>query len=117
MTPDELPQIVREVVGGEAISLATAARSFPSARREGQCDRTTVWRWATTGHRLASGVTVVLETARVGGRLFTSRAAITRFVARLTPSRPSPGAPSVATAASAASRRRAATSRLAAAGC
>lgn len=56
------------------ISLAEAARTLP-----GRPNIATLWRWRTAGVR---GVT--LETVTVGGRRYTSREALARFVAATT---------------------------------
>jgi hypothetical protein len=57
------------------LTLDKAAAEAPGGRVHYQ----TVWRWATRGVRR-----VRLETAKVGGRRFTSREAIRRFVQTIT---------------------------------
>jgi hypothetical protein len=45
----------------------------------------TIWRWTRSGVPGPDGERVFLETARVGGRVYTSRRALQRFMDRLTP--------------------------------
>jgi hypothetical protein len=45
----------------------------------------TVWRWALKGVHAVDGRLVKLEAARVGGRWLTSKEALARFSAALTP--------------------------------
>ena len=56
------------------ITLAEAAKLSP-----GRPSTNCVWRWARRGIRSRSGPTVRLEHMRVGGRIFTSPEALTRF--------------------------------------
>jgi hypothetical protein len=80
------------------LSLAQAARRFPSARLGRPVNASTIWRWARKGVKV-SGVGVVrLECVRVSGRWLTSEEAISRFVAVQTPreeaeARPTPRTP------------------------
>lgn len=55
----------------DALSLPQAARELP-----GRPDASTLWRWSKAGLR-----GVRLETFKIGSRLFTTRQAVTRFVA------------------------------------
>jgi hypothetical protein len=67
------------------LTLAQAARLFPPARRGRPVNSSTLWRWCRRGVRIEGG-TVRLECVRISGRWLTSREAISRFVARQTPS-------------------------------
>ena len=60
-------------------SFAEAARRLPPLRKGRPVSPTTVWRWATRGVRSRSGVTVRLETLKVGGTCCTSDEALARF--------------------------------------
>lgn len=57
----------------QLVTLAEAGQGLPNAP-----SRTTVWRWADTG---LDGVR--LETVWLGGRRYTSREALWRFLERL----------------------------------
>ena len=58
--------------------LAEYAQRLPSSREGKTVNRTTLWRWATTGVR-----GVVLRTYPVGGGRFTSDADVAQFIAQL----------------------------------
>ncbi|MBM3982666.1 MAG: DUF1580 domain-containing protein [Planctomycetes bacterium] len=78
--------VLNEILSGDALGVGAAARLFPAYRGDRPHSRpATVWRWINHGTRTADGRTVKLEAARVGGRWLTSRAAIARFSAALTP--------------------------------
>jgi hypothetical protein len=62
------------------ISLARAASLVPPARRGKKTHISTLVRWITQGVK-----GVKLEALRLGGRWFTSAAAMQRFAERLTP--------------------------------
>ena len=62
----------------EPITLRQATRILPG--RRGRVNIATVWRWVTEGRR-----GVRLESLLIGGRRFTSRQAIQRFLERLNP--------------------------------
>jgi len=88
-------QIIHEVLSGDSLSLAEAARLVPAFRPGKPTHTSTVWRWSAKGVRLHDGTIVKLETCRIGGRQMTSRAALARFIAAQTPpaetdSRPMP---------------------------
>jgi len=88
----ETPRVISEVLAGEGLSLAAAARSLPSGRgRGGQLSPATLWRWGSTGARSKAGRRVYLEVARVGCRIVTSRPALARFIASLDDSAPPEG--------------------------
>jgi hypothetical protein len=81
----EQPQVIVEILGGDALSLAQAAKLVPAFRTGRPTHTATVWRWSAKGVRLAGGQKVKLETCRLGGRQMTSRAALGRFIAAQTP--------------------------------
>lgn len=62
----------------ELITLAQAANLLP-----GKPHPSCVWRWARDGVKSRSGERVRLEHVRAGGRLFTSKAALETFLARV----------------------------------
>ncbi len=74
-------RIVEEVIA-EGLSVARAAKLLPG-RGEAGASPATTWRYMSTGINGADGRRVRLESARVGGTLYTSRAAIARFIAAL----------------------------------
>jgi hypothetical protein len=87
----------------QPIPLASVCGMFPG--RKDRLNFSTVWRWVLHGVRGANGALVRLEGARVGGRWLTTREALARFQAALTPdvtepSGPAPGTPRQANKAS-----------------
>jgi hypothetical protein len=82
---DSTPLVLAEIIAGDALGLGATARLLPAHRGEGRASATTIWRWITLGTRTADGRVVRLEAARVGGRWLTSRAALGRYAAALTP--------------------------------
>lgn len=102
--PDPMPQVQSEVQAGDAHLLAAAARRLPGTRGGRPLAPTTVWRWTVKGAMSADGRRVRLEACRVGGRWFTSTAAVARFIAALSADAPVP----VPAVAPPAARRRAA---------
>jgi hypothetical protein len=74
------PVVISEVLAGDALSFADAARVVPSFRGGRPTHVATIWRWACKGVRLNNGSTIKLETCRCGGRHMTSRAALGRFI-------------------------------------
>jgi hypothetical protein len=94
-----------EVVAGDALTLSAAARLLPSHRGDGRVSATTIWRWITAGTRTSDGRTFRLEAARVGGRWLTSRAALARYAAALTPAANPTPTPSTPTRTPAARRK------------
>jgi hypothetical protein len=67
------------------ISLAAAGRLVPPARRGRRTHLSTLLRWVSRGTRAPSGQRVRLEAVRLGNRWVTSREALQRFAAALTP--------------------------------
>src|SRR5262245_55514838 len=84
-TNNDPPQVIAEVLAGDAISLAEAARLVPAFRLGKPTNAATIWRWSAKGVRLPSGQVVKLESCRCGGRQVTSRAALARFIRAQTP--------------------------------
>lgn len=60
----------------ELLTLPQAAALFPRRRAGSKVSTTTLWRWYKHGSR-----GVLLEVARVGGSVYTTRDAIREFVA------------------------------------
>jgi hypothetical protein len=81
----EQPQVVKEVLAGDGLSLAEAGRLVPPFRPGRPTNPATIWRWSAKGIRLPDGTVIKLETCRVGGRKMTSRAALGRFILAQTP--------------------------------
>jgi Protein of unknown function (DUF1580) len=77
--------ISAEVLNGSGLSLAQAARRFPSFREDKPVAPSTVFRWVFDGVRLPDGSRVRLEAVRLGGHWLTSREAIQRFMEAQTP--------------------------------
>ena len=78
--------VISEVLGGDALTLAAAARTLPPHR--GKCTSPrTLWRWHMKGVQTGER-RVHLEMARVGTMWVTSRAALARFLTALTPALP-----------------------------
>jgi hypothetical protein len=67
------------------LSLAQAARRFPSSRLGRPVSPATIWRWCREGVKVRGVGIVRLECVRLSGRWITSVEAISRFVARQTP--------------------------------
>ena len=57
----------------------------PPGRNGRPLHRSAVWRWVSKGLRDSGGVFVRLEAVMIGRRFVTSREALARFFARLTP--------------------------------
>jgi len=83
--PDSVPQVLTEIIAGDALGMGAAARLLPAHRGEGTARPSTIWRWVVQGARTPDGRIVRLEASRVGGRWLTSKAALARFAAALTP--------------------------------
>src|SRR4051812_10995398 len=79
------PAVIAEILAGDGLSLAEAARVVPAFRPGRPTHTATLWRWAAKGVRLHDGSVVKLETCRIGGRQMTSRAALGRFIRAQTP--------------------------------
>ena len=87
-------QILTEIVEGDHLSFAQAAKRVPaSGNREGTACPSTVWRWYHVGAKAPDGTVVHLEAAKVGGRWVTSLAALLRFLERLNADTPAPVVP------------------------
>jgi hypothetical protein len=82
---DPVPQVLQEIQSGQGLALSAAGRLFPGHRGGAAVDPSTVFRWVTQGAKAPTGELVKLEAVRVGGRWLTSRGAVARFVAALTP--------------------------------
>jgi hypothetical protein len=67
---------------------AEAARRLPPLRKGRPVSPTTVWRWTTRGVRARNGVTVRLETLKIGGICCTSDEALARFFQALSTDTP-----------------------------
>ena len=89
---------VIDISAESPLSLAQAAKLVPPGRNGKRTHLSTLLRWILRGCRGPSGEVVHLEAARFGGRWLTSREALQRFSARLTPriddpERPAPRSP------------------------
>jgi hypothetical protein len=84
-TDSPSPPIIAEILAGDSLSLAEAARVVPAFRPGRPTHTATLWRWAAKGVRLNDGSVIKLETCRIGGRQMTSRAALGRFIRAQTP--------------------------------
>ena len=82
---DSTPSVLTEIIAGDAPGLSAAARLLPAHRGDGRACASTIWRWIRTGTRTTDGRVVKLEAARLGARWLTSSAAISRYMAALTP--------------------------------
>jgi hypothetical protein len=67
------------------IPLQKAARLIPPGRNGKATHIGTILRWILNGSKGPSGGVIRLEAVRLGGRWVTSREALARFAARLTP--------------------------------
>jgi hypothetical protein len=85
--------VLSEIQAGDGLSLSAAGRQFPAHRGDGTVDPSTIFRWVTKGMKAPSGQVVKLEAVRVGSRWLTSRGAVARFVAALTPADEAPSGP------------------------
>jgi hypothetical protein len=88
-----------------AIPLKDAARLVPPGRNGRKTHLSTLIRWITIGARSPAGERVRLEAVRLGGRWLTSREALQRFAAALTPVADCPPAPAPPPRTPAARRR------------
>lgn len=69
-----------ELIPEGLIALAEAARLFPGARGASRANPSTVYRWCVRGCKTADGRRVHLEHLRAGSRVFTTTAAVARFI-------------------------------------
>jgi hypothetical protein len=72
---------VDTLAGEELLTLAAAAREFPS-RSASHVNGSTIWRWTETGVKTRNG-RVRLARVRYGSLYYTSRQAIDRFLRAL----------------------------------
>jgi hypothetical protein len=79
------PTVVTEILNGEGMTLADAARLCPASRGRGKVSPTTLLRWITVGAPRWDGTLVRLEAARYGRRWVTTRGAVARLLLALTP--------------------------------
>ncbi len=75
-----------DLTAEKPIPLAAAATLIPPARNGKKTHLSTILRWILRGAKAPDGTLVKLEAARLGGRWLTSREALQRFSAKLTPS-------------------------------
>ena len=82
-TQTTIAPVITEVLAGDALTLAAAARTLPPHR--GKCTSPrTLWRWHKKGVQTGER-RVHLELARIGIMWCTSSAALARFLMALTP--------------------------------
>ena len=82
---DGIPLVVSEIIEDGGLTTGQIAELLPSYRGDAEhADKVTVFRHITKGARDRSGRIVKLEAARFGGMWLTSKAALARFMARLT---------------------------------
>src|SRR5262245_37101128 len=79
------PTITNEILNGNGLNLAAAARLFPPYRGTKPINPSTVFRWIMSGVRLSDGSLLRLEARRIGGRWLTYREAVERFIDKQTP--------------------------------
>lgn len=82
---DAIPVVLTEIQAGDGLGLPAAGRLFPGHRDNQSVCGPTVFRWVTRGTKTPDGRIVKLEAVRVGSRWVTSRAAVARYVAAITP--------------------------------
>jgi hypothetical protein len=68
-------------------SFSEAARRLPPLRKGRPVHPATLWRWATRGVRTRDGISVRLETLKLGGTCCTSDEALARFFRALSADR------------------------------
>jgi hypothetical protein len=83
----------RKLLNEELLSLAQAARIFPSDREGSHASPVSLWRWCKKGIKLGDGSTLRLEHIRVCGRILVSRESVFRFVSKQNPEVSAPQAP------------------------
>lgn len=74
-----------DLANHQLIRLGEVPEHLPPAPGKRRMHPSTPFRWATRGIRAADGTTVLLETVKVGGALYTSREALQAFAERLSP--------------------------------
>jgi hypothetical protein len=79
--PDSERAAVREeVLNGEGLTFAQAAKLLPRNRGGRPVNQATLFRWATKGIELPGGQRLRLAAVRIGIHYSTSRAALIRFI-------------------------------------
>lgn len=97
-----------EIQAGEGVTLGQVARSLPGHRDNKTLHPTTILRRILRGTKTPDGRTVRLEGVRDGNRWLSSRGAVARYVAALTPvTNPEPKPVARTTSASQAAAQRA----------
>jgi hypothetical protein len=74
-----------DLTAESAVSLAEATKWLPTGRNDSRPHVSTLLRWITSGAKGPDGSRVRLDAVRIGGRWVTSREALQRFIAALTP--------------------------------
>jgi hypothetical protein len=74
-----------DVTSDSTLTLMQASRILPTGRNGSRPHLSTLIRWIIEGVRLADGRRVRMEAVRLGGKWITSREALQRFTAALTP--------------------------------
>src|SRR5262245_47862528 len=88
-------------------TLAEAGAMLPGRKPGSRVNQSTVWRWAKEGIKpRRGGPRIVLEYTKLGGRMMTSMAAMTRFAAALTAAGAAHGAPPTLERPTVAQKRR-----------
>jgi hypothetical protein len=80
-----MSDLSQEVLDGEGLYLAAAARLFPRHRRNRPVSPSTLFRWIVEGVRVGTDRRVHLEAVRISGKYLTTRGAIRRFLEAQTP--------------------------------
>jgi hypothetical protein len=75
--------LLEEVLAGRGVCLRAAAALLPAGPSGRPASAGTLARWASAGARRPDGRRVRLQAVRVGGRLYTSEAALLRFLTQL----------------------------------
>lgn len=81
-TNDRVECVTDEVLRDGGLSMAQAAALLPPGPK-GAVAASTVYKWIRDGARAGDGSMVKLEAARIGASWRTSRAALRRFIDRL----------------------------------
>lgn len=85
LTTGPTTSVLNDIQNGDSALTLSQASHLPLIKKNGRAPAaSTLWRWSTSGVKVAGGRRVKLEVARNGGALVTSQAAVDRFVARLT---------------------------------
>jgi hypothetical protein len=75
--------LAMEIVSGDNLGFAAAAKLFGQSRKDSSVSPSCVWRWAKHGVEISGGDRVRLEALKLGSRWLTSKGAMQRFLARL----------------------------------